>query len=846
MSRGRIVFVTTELYPETEGGAGVVVDALSRGLARDTSCLVVLASSEPIEVTRRDGVEVVVAAIPPQDFLERAKAVAGFMGAAVRPGDRIEVQDFEGLGFWMLVHRAKLGLEQIPITIRFHGPYDLLAQAMETEPEDWAIPRIMENWAFRMSDGILIPAQGHEAVLMERYDVPEERIHLSPPPIPSIQGTVPLSESRSVFASIGRLGEMKGSQDLVRAAVSLLEEGLDLKVRFIGGDGWSPTSSRPMSEWLRSLVPMHLRDAFEFVGPIARDELPHALTEVLAVVVPSRFESFCLAAHEGRRLGLPVIVADLPAFSGLFTEAAGALVYDGSTDGLAASMRRLIKEPALAKSLSSRPAPEPGVPWPAYLSDPEPRHPRSQAGLATAAMKALEEATRRPSRQGGAALRRLYRHLPAPVAHLASRLVPMSLKERARGIASWPEEQARAQRETRLRDVQNRIDAGDFPELEEPDVTVVIPVHDQVQFLEETLASVYEQTHPSWEIIVVDDGSTDPETVRFLDSLDRPRLRLIRQSNMGLPGARNTGMRLARGDHLVPLDSDDELEPEFMTKLLVALESAPNAGYAHCLARLHGDIDAVWVPRPFNPYWQLMGNGIIGCVLLRAIAWEAVGGYDETMTAGNEDWDLWLRLMEAGWDQVSVPEPLFKYRKHGVSMSVTTEARFEEGRRMLRDRHPDLYEIGRFGDLKQQWYPLLTIVGVADSIPNEAELVTTPDGLTDTWGKYVVDIRGSRGLEPDTLPRLADLLERNPDIAVARTNGDPPLTMLRRWNLHDPEATPAGELVLDHLATGPPAPQSGLLHRDGWTTPHAARMPGVPVQRQRPEEAGTMPNPEEW
>jgi len=89
-------------------------------------------------------------------------------------------------------------------------------------------------------------------------------------------------------------------------------------------------------------------------------------------------------------------------------------------------------------------------------------------------------------------------------------------------------------------------------------------------------------------------------------------------------------------------------------------------------------------------------------------------------------------------------------------------------------------------------------------------------------------------------------MERNPDIAVARTTGDPPLTMLRRWNLHDPEATPAGELVLDHLATGPPAPQSGLLHRDGWTTPDAARMPGVPVQRQRPEETGTMPNPEEW
>ena len=250
----------------------------------------------------------------------------------------------------MLAHRAELGLEQIPIAIRFHGPYDLLAPAMETEPQDWAIPRIMENWAFRMSDQVLIPAPGHRTVLMDRYSVPDERIQLSPPPIPPIRGEVPYSESSSVFASIGRLGEMKGSQHLVRAAVSLLEDGLDLKVRFVGADGWSPTASEPMSEWLQTLVPDHLRDAFEFAGPIARDELPQALTGVRAVVVSSRFESFCLAAHETRRLGLPVIVADLPAFSGLFTEETGALVYDGSTDGLAASMRRLIEEPGLADS----------------------------------------------------------------------------------------------------------------------------------------------------------------------------------------------------------------------------------------------------------------------------------------------------------------------------------------------------------------------------------------------------------------------------------------------------------------------------------------------------------------
>jgi hypothetical protein len=306
-------------------------------------------------------------------------------------------------------------------------------------------------------------------------------------------------------------------------------------------------------------------------------------------------------------------------------------------------------------------------------------------------------------------------------------------------------------------------------------------------------------------------------------------------------------MKLARGDYLIPLDSDDELEPEFISRLLDALESAPDAAFAHCWARLYGDVEAIWVPRPFNPYWQLLGNGIAGCVLLRTAAWNEVGGYDETMTSGNEDWELWLRLNQAGWSQVSVPEPLFKYRKHGVSMSVTTESHFEEGRRMVRDRHPDLYETGWLHGLKKRWYPLLTVVGATDSIPDDAEIVPTPGGLADTWGKYVVDIRGAVGHDADTLQGLAALLEANPNAATARTTGEPPLVMLRRWNLHDPEATPSEEeVLLDRPATGPNKPRKGTLPRDGWFTPESVLDSEIPIQRQRPEEAGTPPHAEKW
>jgi hypothetical protein len=216
------------------------------------------------------------------------------------------------------------------------------------------------------------------------------------------------------------------------------------------------------------------------------------------------------------------------------------------------------------------------------------------------------------------------------------------------------------------------------------------------------------------------------------------------------------------------------------------------------------------------------------------------------MTSGNEDWELWLRLYRAGWDQVSVPEVLFKYRKHGVSMSVTTESGFEEGRRMVRDRNPELYEIESLRDLKRRWYPLLTIIGTENLTVEDAEVVPTPDRLGDTWGKYVVDARDGVDLDTDTLLRLAELLEANPNAAVARTTGEPPLTMLRRWNLHDSEATPTEVVVLDLPATGPNKLRKGTFPRDGWATPKSVSGSDVPVQRQRPEERGTMPNPEQW
>jgi glycosyltransferase involved in cell wall biosynthesis len=843
----RLVFVTTELHPETGGGAGVLVDTLARTVSAGRRCAVLLLTPEPVTTVDRGDIEVVNRVIPESGFLRRSEAAARAIADLAEPGDWVEVQDFEGIAYLAFAHRPEIGLEQVTMTVRCHGPFDLLAEAMDTVPDDWDLPTAMEREVFSMADQVFVPTPGIGRLVTTRYQLDASRVVLAPPPVPPLVPVERGTGRRPVFAAVGRLGEMKGSQDLVMAANSLIDEGVDLRIRFIGADGWSPTAGTWVRPWLESMIPPDRVESFVFVGDSERDELPELLADVTAVVVPSRFESFCLAAHEARALGHPLVVADLPAFEGIFSPETGALVYDGSVPGLARVMRELIDDPGLRETVAAAPPPVMGDAMAPYAEQPEPRHPRAQAGLATGATRrvnAVWEASRSGNRSQ--TLESIYRRLPAGLARFAVKVVPTRLKNRARAQASWPAEVERREREARLEALSDRISAGEFPEVEHPDVTVVVPFYNDIRFVEECLASVYEQTHDSWEVVLVDDGSTEEEAVSFIAALDRPRVRVLRQANRGLPGARNAGITEGRGRFFVPLDSDDELEPGFLSTMIAALDPHPDAGYAHCYARLHHDVDAVFVTRPFNPYWQLLGNGIAQCGLVRQQAWADVGGYDESMTLGHEDWDFWLRLMKRRWGQVQVPEVLYRYRKHGVSMSVDAEARFEEARRMVRDRHPVLYEAERVHRFKRRWYPLVTALTDQPDSHDEIECVEDPGRIPATWGKYVADVRGLEPLPVELLLSMAEALEGDGKASRAVTSGLPPVVMTRRWNLHDPGATPDRVIVLDDPSPGPEPELPSHIPRPGWAVPQAILDMGVPLQRQPPEESGRLVDPSSW
>jgi glycosyltransferase involved in cell wall biosynthesis len=206
-----------------------------------------------------------------------------------------------------------------------------------------------------------------------------------------------------------------------------------------------------------------------------------------------------------------------------------------------------------------------------------------------------------------------------------------------------------------------------------PEVSIVVPCYNGGPFLDHLLASLAGQTFRDFETIIVDDGSNE-ETRAKLAALD-PSVIVIRQDNRGLSAARNTGFKRARAQLVLPLDCDDALEPDFLAETVAAMrQAAPDVGFAFTHERMMGARTGI-MPIYLNPFEQLFTNSLTYCMLMRKAAWRAVGGYDESMRNGYEDWEFNIRLAHGGWRGIEIRKPLFIYTvsSNGMLMSRSSQ-----------------------------------------------------------------------------------------------------------------------------------------------------------------------------
>jgi glycosyltransferase involved in cell wall biosynthesis len=207
----------------------------------------------------------------------------------------------------------------------------------------------------------------------------------------------------------------------------------------------------------------------------------------------------------------------------------------------------------------------------------------------------------------------------------------------------------------------------------DPRVAVLIPCYNLGAYLNDAVESVLAQTCQDFEILIVDDGSTDPETVRLLDDYVRPRTTVYRTPNRGLAAARNFLVHRARGEYLCALDADDRLHPEYLEKTAAALDEDGSLGFVSTRLQAFGADTRVWPDDTRCDLVTLLCDDPVHCAaLVRRSAVLAVGGYDERMPhQGHEDWDLWISLIETGHPGIILDDVLFFYRRRPGSMCDT-------------------------------------------------------------------------------------------------------------------------------------------------------------------------------
>jgi glycosyltransferase involved in cell wall biosynthesis len=283
-------------------------------------------------------------------------------------------------------------------------------------------------------------------------------------------------------------------------------------------------------------------------------------------------------------------------------------------------------------------------------------------------------------------------------------------------------------------------------------VSIVIPCYNQAHFLHEAIESALAQTYSHREVLVVDDGSTD-RTAEVAAAY--ATVRYIRQENLGLSAARNTGLKQSRGEYLVFLDADDRLLPKALEigvdSLLEHPSCAFTSGYCRIIAG-DGSLLAEREPRRVSSehYLEFLRGNYIWCpasVIYRRSTFDSVNGFDPSLAAC-EDYDLYLRISRSS--------PVFchnqfvaDYRFHGSNMSVDHSRMLREALKVLDmqwdfvkgdDQRTDAFMAGR-----RHWQDYYGLLQMSDRILEVVRCNLPPDATVAvaTGGKRALLRLGS-------------------------------------------------------------------------------------------------------
>jgi len=196
-----------------------------------------------------------------------------------------------------------------------------------------------------------------------------------------------------------------------------------------------------------------------------------------------------------------------------------------------------------------------------------------------------------------------------------------------------------------------------------PKISVITPCFNQGKHVGEMLESLFRQTFQEFEVVIVNDGSTDG-TKETLDKIQNPSVRVIHTENHGPSHARNIAIEYAVAPVIFNLDADDRIAPTLLARAHDVIQSSPDFAIIYSDVELFGAKTGMFELEEFSSESMLYDNRIISEAFFHKKDWVRTGGYSSELVFGAEDWDFWLSIIELGGEVIKIPEPLVFYRTY--------------------------------------------------------------------------------------------------------------------------------------------------------------------------------------
>ncbi|MDN3654411.1 glycosyltransferase [Ferruginibacter paludis] len=558
--------------------------------------------------------------------------------------EALESQEFGGIAYYIINYKwLQYPLfKNLKIIVTLHAPsflyYEYNKVPYHRFPYFWIGE--MERFCIRGADLLISPSQYLVDELKVRMKLDDLEITVVPNPYVFKRQSVSLVNRKDKLIFFGKLTLQKGAIELIQYFQQLWENGFEHPLYMIGGGNhmYYPEGTDIIHHIKRKYKKEIAEEKLQLLGSIHEEKIDGYLSNACVVIIPSLVDNLPYTVLEAMSKGRIVLASVQGGQSEIIEDGVNGFLFSHNETG---SFKNRLNTILL-------------------LTDEE-----------------VNEISKR-------ALEYIECTYTYNVIFKKKALLVNQLLQKNTARKSFPF----------IRPIIAKEESSLAKIASEPLLTVVLPFYNMGMYVEESIKSIIASSYKHIEIIVIDDGSTDPESLKVLGDLSKKYNFLIHhKKNEGLALARNTGALMARGELMAFLDPDDTVEAGYYQKAIQVLTAYDNIGFVGCWGKYFGNSEKIWPAFNPEPPYLLTHNSVNSSALVyRKESFLKAGLNDAAMIYGMEDYDSVINMVKNGFQGVVIPEPLWNYRirKNSMARAFTNDKQLYLYR-LISEKHADFY-----------------------------------------------------------------------------------------------------------------------------------------------------------